>query len=402
MSRSLLTHAFARRQVMGFGAAAGAALLAEQVSVAQSPANSVADRTSSIRLTSLRATVCRDRVFVKLGTNHGVSGWGEIKGVVPTVAKSLVEAMFDLLNGQNPTRIEHLWQLLYRAERNQRGGAFMLHTIAGIDMALWDITGQLWGVPVYRLLGGPTRDKIRVYPSSKAVKIGNSPKPQSGDPADIEKMVESVRLARQRVGRDGSVMFDAHSAVPPATVIQFAAAVQPYDLLFLEEPAVPGNIETFKRIKQQVKIPLACGERDRTIWGILPYLAEYCIDIVQPDCGYTGGITQMKKIAALAEAYYVPLAPHCTQSYLGMTASFHVVASVPLFLIHESYDDELWGKIIRRTWTKSEDGQVTLPQGTGLCLEIDETALATAAKDPSYQYQWRGPKYDADGSIADY
>jgi len=224
----------------------------------------------------------------------------------------------------------------------------------------------------------------------------------NGRKEDIEKMVEAVRQARQRVGKDGSVMFDAHSAVPPATLIQFASAIQPYDILFLEEPAVPGNIETFKRIKQQVKIPLACGERDRTIWGILPYLAENAIDIVQPDCGYTGGITQMKKIATLAEAYYVPLAPHCTQSYLGMTASFHVVASVPLFLIHESYDDELWGKIIRRNWTKSEDGQVTLPQGTGLCLEVDETALATAAKDPSYQYQWRGPKYDADGSIADY
>jgi len=402
MSRLPPSTTLARRQLLGLGCAAGTALLAEQVAAAQNPATSVADRTSSIRLTSLRATICRDRVFVKLGTNQGIHGWGEIKGVVPTVAKALAEAMFDLLDGQNPTRIEHLWQLLYRAERNQRGGAFMLHAIAGIDMALWDITGQLWGVPVYRLLGGPTRDKIRVYPSSKAVKIGNSPKPQSGDPADIEKMVESVRVARQRVGKDGSVMFDAHSAVPPATLIQFAAAIEPYEILFLEEPAVPGNIETFKRLKQQVKIPLACGERDRTIWGILPYLAENAIDIVQPDCGYTGGITQMKKIAALAEAYYVPLAPHCTQSYLGMTASFHVVASVPLFLIHESYDDELWGKIIRRNWTKSEDGQVTLPQGTGLCLEVDETALATAAKDPSYQYQWRGPKYNPDGSIADY
>src|SRR5262245_3680086 len=402
MIQSLFSQAATRRQLLGLGAAAGAALLAEHVSVAQSPAAAVADRTSSIRLTSLSATICRDRVFVKLDTNHGVSGWGEIKGVVPKVAAALAEAMFALLEDQNPTRIEHLWQLLYRAERNQRGGAFMLHTISGIDMALWDITGRLWGVPVYRLLGGPTRDKIRVYPSSKAVKIGNSPKPQSGDPADIDKMVESVRLARQRVGRDGSVMFDAHSAVPPATLIQFASAVAPYDLLFLEEPAVPGNIDTFKRIKQQVKIPLACGERDRTIWGILPYLTENAIDIVQPDCGYTGGITQMKKIATLAEAYYVPLAPHCTQSYLGMTASFHVVASVPLFLIHESYDDELWGRIVRRNWTKSEDGQVSLPQGTGLCLEIDEAALKTAANDPTYKYEWRGPKFNPDGSVADY
>jgi galactonate dehydratase len=402
MSRSLTTSALARREFFGLGCAAGTALLAEQALAAQNPASSVGDRTSSIRLTSLQATICRDRVFVKLDTNHGIHGWGEIKGVVPTVAKALAEAMFDLLDGQNPTRIEHLWQTLYRAERNQRGGAFMVHAIAGIDMALWDIAGKLWGVPVYRLLGGPTRDTIRVYPSSRAVKIGNQPKPQSGDPADIEKMVEAVRQARQRVGKEGSVMFDAHSAVPPATLIQFASAIEPYEILFLEEPAVPGNIETFKRIKQQVRIPIACGERDRTMWGILPYLAESVIDIVQPDCGYTGGITQMKKIAALAEAYYVPLAPHCTQSYLGMTASFHVVLAVPLFLIHEAYDDELWGKIIRPHWTKSADGQVSLPQGTGLCLDVDEAALAAAAKDPSYRYQWRGPKYGGDGSVADY
>lgn len=402
MNRSLSTHVVARRDLLSLGCAAGTALLAERVSAAQNPAASVADRTTSIRLTGLRATICRDRVFVKLDTNHGVSGWGEIKGVVPTVAKALAEAMFDLLDGQNPTRIEHLWQTLYRAERNQRGGAFMIHAIAGIDMALWDIAGKLWGVPVYRLLGGPTRDSIRVYPSTQAVKIGNQPKPQSGDPADIEKMVEAVKQARQRVGKEGSVMFDAHSAVPPATLIQFAAAIEPYEILFLEEPAVPGNIETFKRIKQQVRIPIACGERDRTIWGILPYLTESVIDIVQPDCGYTGGITQMKKIAALAEAYYVPLAPHCTQSYLGMTASFHVALAVPLFLIHEAYDDDLWGKIIRPHWTKSAEGQVPLPQGTGLCLDVDEAALEVAAKDPTYKYQWRGPKYDGDGSVADY
>lgn len=402
MTRVSSSRSVARRDFLGLGCAAGASLLAEQVRAAESPAASVTDRSSSIRITALRPTICRDRVFVKLETNHGISGWGEIKGVVPTVAAALATAMFDLLNGQNPTRIEHLWQTLYRAERNQRGGAFMLHCIAGIDMALWDITGKLWGVPVYRLLGGPTRDTIRVYPSKRAIKIGNSPQPQSGDPSDIDAMVAAVRAARQKVGKEGSVMFDAHSAVPPATIMQFAAAIEPFDVLFLEEPAVPGNIDTFKRLKQQIKIPLACGERDRTIWGILPYLTENAIDIVQPDCGYTGGITQMKKIAALAEAYYVPLAPHCTQSYLGMTASFHVVAAVPLFLIHESYDDELWGKIIRRNWTKSDEGQVTLPQGTGLCLEIDEPALNAAAKDPNYKYEWRGPKLNPDGSIADY
>ncbi len=392
-----------RRDLLGcMGAAAAATAFAGQSAFAANPAAEVGDRTSSIRITGLKPNICRDRVYVKIDTNHGISGWGEIKGVVPSVAAALATSMFELLDGQNPTRIEHLWQSLYRAERNQRGGAFMVHCIAGIDMALWDITGQLWGVPVYRMLGGPLREKIRVYPSEKAIKIGSGPQPQSGDPDEIEVMVQAVRRAREAVGEDGAVMFDAHSAVPPAMLLQFAAAIEPYDILFLEEPAVPGNIEVFKRLKQQIRIPLAAGERDRTIWGIMPYLAEKALDIVQPDCGYTGGISQMKKIATLAEAYMTPLAPHCTQSYLGMTASFHVAASVPLFLIHESYDDKLLGTIVKPHWKRTKDGHVTLPEGTGLCLDVDEDALAKVAADPNYKYRWRGPKYNADGSVTDY
>ncbi len=401
---SRLSPGIGRRELLGsLGlAAAGAAVLGPAASSQENPAAQVADRSSSIRISGLSARICRDRVFVKIETNHKVSGWGEIKGVVPAVAKALADSMFELLKDQNPTRIEHLWQVLYRAERNQRGGAFMIHCISGIDMALWDIAGKLWGVPVYRLLGGPARERIRVYPSAKALKVGNSPKPHSAGPQDVARMVEAVKAARQKVGPDGAVMFDAHSALPPATLIQFAAAIEPSDVLFIEEPAVPGNIETFKRIKQQVRVPLAAGERDRTIWGILPYLAEKALDVVQPDCGYTGGITQMKKIAVLAEAYYVPLAPHCTQSYLGMTASFHVTASVPFFLIHESYDDELWAKVVRPRWKKGEDGHVSLPEGPGLGVDVDEEAMGRAAADPEYRYQWRGPKYYEDGSVADY
>src|SRR5262249_6561210 len=125
----------------------------------------------------------------------------------------------------------------------------------------------------------------------------------------------------------------------PATLIQLAGALKPYDVLFIEEPAVPGNIEVFKRLKAAISIPLAAGERDRTIWEMIPYLQEHCLDILQPDCCHTGGISQMKKIAALAEAYTVPLAPHCTASNLGIAASLHAIASIPNFLIHEFYPD---------------------------------------------------------------
>lgn len=390
-----------RRQVLsGAGsAAAGAAILATASEAAQAP--NVADRSSSIKITKLTPILCRDRVYVKIETNHGVTGWGEIKGIIPTVGAALAKSMFELLDGQNPTRIEHLWQILYRAERNQRGGAIEIHTISGIDMALWDITGKLWGVPVYRLLGGAVRDRIRVYPSPSALKVSVGVRPPGADPAEIEEMVAVVKNARQRVGPKGVVMFDAHAAVPPAALKQFAAAISPYDVRFIEEPAVPGNMEVFRQIRAAVKVPLATGERDRTIWGILPYLTEGIVDFVQPDAGYTGGISQMKKIATLAEAHYANLVPHCTQSYLGMTASFHVTATVPLFMIHESYDDDLLGQIVKPHWTK-KDGSVSLPEGTGLCVDIDEAALQRIANDPGYRYTWRGPKFYDDGSVADY
>lgn len=390
-----------RRLLLGAGAAAAGSAFSSAVATESPATESVTDRTSSIRINKLVPHIFRDRVFVEINTNHGIQGWGEIKGVVPTVAAALAKSMFELLDGQNPTRTEHLWQALYRAERNQRGGAFMIHCISGIDMALWDITGKLWGVPVHRLLGGPTRDKIPVYPSPTAVKLGVGPKPHSGNPADVKALVQQVRDTRKRLGDSGTIMFDAHSAIPPAMLIQFANAIEPYDVLFLEESAVPGNIEVFKRIRQSINIPMAAGERDRTIWGILPYLTEGVLDVIQPDCGYTGGISQMKKIATLAEAYTVPLAPHCSQSYLGMTASFHVSAAVPHFLIHESYDDAMFDRFIHPNWTK-KDGFATLPDGVGLGVDIDVAEMQRLAADPSFEYHWRGPRFLPDGSVSDY
>lgn len=370
----------------------------------QNPAAQVADRASAIRVTALRCYWVGPVVFVKIETNQGIVGWGDIKAVHPIPAKALAESLFELLDRENPTRIEHLWQKMFRSHRDMRGGPLMVHTIAGIDMALWDIAGKLHGVPVYRLLGGPTRERIRVYHTPRAVKV---PPPgvfeHSGNPADIDLIVRTIRSARERVGPDGAVMFDAHCAVPPATLIQLAAALKPYDVLFIEEPAVPGNIEVFKRLKAAINIPLATGERDRTIWEMLPYLENRCIDILQPDCCHTGGITQMKKIATLAETYHVPLAPHCTASYLGIAASLHVVASIPFFLIHEFYPDNHGFNpkgIGRMAWTLDKDGYIGLPPGPGLGVDIDEKLLQKLSKEPQ-TYRWPGARL-RDGSISDY
>ena len=173
-----------------------------------------------------------------------------------------------------------------------------------------------------------------MYPTPKATKVGTGgPHPLSGNYHDIEPLVKMVENARKQVGPDGAIMFDAHCAVPPPLLIQFAAAIEPYDVLWIEEPAVPGNIEVFKRLKQQIRIPIATGERDRTIWDSDRRTCRSAASTsCSPTCGQTGGISQMKKIAALAEAYFVPLAPHNTCSELGLSASLHAVgvdAAVP-------------------------------------------------------------------------
>jgi galactonate dehydratase len=205
------------------------------------------------------------------------------------------------------------------------------------------------------------------------------------------------------VGPDGCVMFDAHCSIPPATLIQFANAIEPYDILFLEEPAVPGNIDQFIRLKQQIRIPMAAGERDRTIWEFLPYLTNRCLDVLQPDVGHTGGITQMKKISILAETFFVPIAPHNTCSELGLTASLHAAATAAHFLIQEGYLDGhiMPPGVANKNWSIDKEGYASLPQGPGLGVEMSEAAMAKVAADPKRKFKWPTAKAP-DGSIRDY
>ncbi len=381
--------------------AAGGALLAAPGKLQAA----VEDRHSTIRITALKGMPAGPKAYVKISTNHGITGWGEITGLEPKVACALAESLFELLDGENPTRVEHLWQKVFRSHRDMRGGPFMTHTLSAIDMALWDITGKLHGVPVYSLLGGPTRERIRMYNTPKAHKVGTGgPHPWSGGYSDLEGLVKMIAEVRQRVGPDGAVMFDAHCAVPPPLLIQFAAAIEPYDVMWIEEPVVPGNIEVFKKLKQTIRIPIATGERDRTIWGVMPYLQHQCIDILQSDVGQCGGISQLKKIATLAETFFVPMAPHNTCSELGLTASLHVVASIPLFLIQEGYlDGHLMPPgVARKHWDIDKEGYASLPQGPGLGVEIDETLLAKVNTDPKRQFKWPTPRYPQDMSVRDY
>ena len=182
-------------------------------------------------------------------------------------------------------------------------------------------------------------------------------------------------------------MFDAHSCLPPPLVRQFAGYLKSDDLLFLEEAWVPGNIENMKKVREMVPVPLATGERDRTIWEVREILEAQVIDVLQPDCGHGGGITQMKKVAALAEAHFVPIAPHCTMSHLGLTASLHVAASVPMFLIHEGYAGVLPEDVAIKTWEMDDEGYVSLPEGPGLGVEVNEARAIEVGRDPARSIQ---------------
>ena len=376
-------------------------MLNEILNIADAPALAVADKFTSIKISAVNTIPLGPKTLVKIITNQGIVGWGEIPQVPPTVACALVESMFELLDGENPTRVEHLWQKLFRAHRDFRGGGFMVHTIAGIDMALWDITGKLHNVPVYRLLGGPTRDTIRIYPTPIATKSPpGGPYPFSGDEKDVKKLVAMVENARRQVGPNGSVMFDCHCQLPPPIMIQFANAIEPYNVLWLEEVAEPGNIEVFKRIKAQCRAPVAVGERDRGIWEIMSYLENNCIDILQNDCGHGGGLSAMRRAGFLCEAYHVPIAPHCTLSSLGQSASFNAIATIPNFLIHEFYPNDLKG-VLHPTWEQDKNYDYSLPEGPGLGCDVDEAMALEHSKEYGLKYKWPQISYP-DGSIADY
>jgi galactonate dehydratase len=394
-----------RRAVLGTAAVAAGSLALVEAVAADAPGGKVEDRDSNLKITRVRALPAGTKAYVKIETNRKITGWGEITGLEPKVACALAESLFELLDGENPTRVEYLWQKVFRSHRDMRGGPFMTHTLSAIDMALWDITGRAYGVPVYRLLGGPTRERIRMYPvKDKSTKLGTGgPHHFSGTPREVQNLARMVEETRKRMGPEAAIMFDAHCAVPPPMLIQLAAAIEPYDILFLEEVAVPGNIEVFKRLKEQIRVPMATGERDRTIWEMIGYLQNGCIDILQPDVGHTGGISQVKKIAALAEAYHVPLAPHNTCSELGLTAGLHVTASVAHFLIHEGYLDGhiMPPGVARKNWDVDKDGYASLPQGPGLGVEMDEAMIARVNADPRKQFKWPKPTY-SDGSVRDY
>jgi galactonate dehydratase len=323
-------------------------------------------------------------LFVKVMTDEGVEGVGEGSGW-PRVIETGVQDLGHVLIGEDPTHIDRLWHRMYAATM----GHGMVGTVGGgaltaLEMALWDIKGKVLGQPVWNLLGGRFRDRIPVYGHAKTpetarrlmdlgyrgIKVGFT------GAVDVDK----VAAVRESVSPDVDVMVDAHgpSWMTPGDAIVLARKLEPLDLLFLEDPVAPENLDALARVRDATSIPLAAGERVSTIWGIRPYVERELVDVIQPDTGRAGGITQMRKMAAMAEGHFITMAPH--SGSLGPVAEFaalHVMATIPNALMLERLEFDWPGRYeVVRPVLKVEDGAIAVPDAPGLGVEIVEEECA--------------------------
>ncbi|MCB0115121.1 MAG: galactonate dehydratase [Caldilineaceae bacterium] len=377
-----------------------------------------------MKITEIRTTVMwaglRNWVIVKVMTDSGLYGWGEatLEHKEETVCAAVKQLGASLI-GEDPLSTERHWQILFR-HGFWRGGVVLNSALAGLDQALWDLRGKAWGVPVYKLLGGPTRDRIRLYThvgiyqperiledAQRDVEDGFTAMKTGAWQGDtlmpeherIAAFAERIGQLRAAVGPDVDIMVDDHGRGRPASAIRLIRALAPHRLLFFEEPTQPDDIESLVHVRAAgTNTDLAAGERLYSKWDFLPLLERRVVDVIQPDLCHAGGITECKKIAALAEAYYVKLAPHNPQGPLSTAAAAHLAMAIPNFLILEYVRQEPYrDQTMREAWTV-EAGHLTVPDRPGLGVELDEDALLSSPYRPGNPHR---NAFNADGSVAD-
>jgi galactonate dehydratase len=407
-SRRISRRGFVAR---GAAAASFAGLLgAGRQAEANERGRSSVSRRESIKITKLETFVLRNSwVFVKISTNAGIVGWGEMLKDKSKTCAAGAKQVEPYLIGKDPRRVVHHWQAIYR-HSFYRGGPVLTAVLSGIDQALWDIKGKALGVPVYELLGGPTRDRIRVYGSRADVEQGKAKAFKTQVRADgrvpnryvesqgfVQRAVENFATLREAHGPDIDIGVEFHGAVQPQTALLLIKALEPYQPFFYEEPVQCQNVDVMADLARKTHIPIATGERIFTKWGFREILEKRAASILQPDVCYAGGITELRLIAGMAEAYYVPIAPHNPQGPCSLAASCQIAASIPNFLIQErgtnTYADLL------KVPFKAKDGFLPLPTEPGLGIEIDEDKLMAQVGEPrEYPHT-----YDRDdGSVVDW
>jgi galactonate dehydratase len=363
-----------------------------------------------IRVTKIDTFVLKNSwVFVKISTDAGIVGWGEmLKDDAKACAAGAMEVGHYLI-GQDPTRVTFHWQAIHRGAF-YRGGPVKTAISSGIDQALWDITGKVYGLPVHKLMGGPTRDRIRVYgqPNPQngvnAMKVGlrneagRAPTKYNEGEKYVAEAVERFAALRKKMGPDVDIGVEFHGAVQPTTAIRLIAALEPYNPWFYEEVVQALNVDVMAEMAKKTTVPLATGERIFTKWGFKEILEKKAAMILQPDVCYAGGITELKIIAGMAEAYYAPIAPHNPQGPCSLAASMQIAASIPNFFCQERGDNE-YSDLLAKPLPPISKGYRPLLTEPGLGITIDENKLRAQVGEPRPYL----PQFDADdGSVVDW
>ncbi|MFB6295953.1 MAG: galactonate dehydratase [Halobacteriales archaeon] len=367
-------------------------------------------------------------LFLRIETADGRVGWGEpvVEGRANTVEAAVEELLETYLLGEDPTRIQDHWSAMYTGGF-YRGGPVLMSAIAGIDQALWDLKGKAAGMPVHELLGGPARERLRIYqwiggdrPADvteeasdrvaegfTALKMNATEELRHVDnPAAVEAAADRLAAVREAVGPEIDVAVDFHGRASKPMAKRLAAALDPHDPFFIEEPVLPEHNDALPSIAAQTSAPIATGERMYSRSEFKGVLESGAVDVIQPDLSHAGGITEVHKIAAMAETYDVALAPHCPLGPIALAACLQVDACAPNALIQEQslgihYNegvDEL-DYLADPAVFAFEDGYVDLPDGPGLGIEMDEDVI----RERAGEVDWHNPvwRHD-DGSVAEW
>lgn len=367
-------------------------------------------------------------LFLKVSTDEGICGWGEplIEGRANTVKAAVLE-LEEYLIGKDPQQIEDLWQVLYRGGF-YRGGPILMSAISGIEQALWDIHGRMLGVPVYKLMGGSVRNKMRVYswiggdrPSDvataarekldagmTAVKMNGTEEMDWIDRYEkIDEVIERVQAIKDATDGKLDIAVDLHGRVHKSMARVLMKELEPYRLMFVEEPVLVENREAFAELRRHTCIPIATGERNYTRWDFKQMLQDGAVDILQPDVSHAGGIWELRKIAAMAEAYDVAVAPHCPLGPIALASCLQVdfctvnaAIQEQSLNIHYNAEADILDYLKDPTVFRYEDGYAYLLEKPGLGIEVDEDVVR---KKTDESLNWKNPVWrQADGCIAEW
>jgi galactonate dehydratase len=415
---------FFKMSVGGSASALAAAMVWPKTSLAESSEKA---RSLNLKITDVRTFVMNaggdeNYVFVKIYTNQGITGLGE--GTFPSKGLTMSHAILEhkrYLVGKDPTEIERHWQGMFRGPR-YRGGPILMSAISAIDIALWDIFGKAVGLPVWQLLGGKARDAVRVYPKpgwgdspeemaelwlaakEKGWTAGKSVfvKPVNGilhPKLAIEDSIARVRAIREAVGPEFDICIDVHGVPTTPMAVDFCNQVEEYRPFFVEEATQAEDLGELAHLRAHTTVPLATGERLLTKYEFSEICARHLVDYVQPDIIHCGGITEMRKIASLADAFRIETLPHNPNSRVCTFASVHFCMATPNATLLEISGSEkpVWDDLFFGDAITYIDGFAQPPDRPGLGIDLDEEV---AARSPYVEKDWHGPTF-SDGAVTD-